>query len=518
MSSNLATTPDAGSLDANSGHGPVGWSRRPPVASVVILWLALSLSGTVAYPAHAGMNVWTGNGPRDQNIVALAIDPVTPTTIYAGSSGSTEGALGGVHKSIDGGTSWAPVLSNASVSALAIDPSTPMTIYAAVFGAVQKSTDGAEIWNDASSGLTGLSSLNVLAIDPTNPQTLYAGTDQGVFKSTNGAGSWSPDGLSTETILALAIDPVTSTTLYAGTSIDGVFKRTAGNDWSNVTGSITGSSNFQALAIDPASPTTVYLGTETYVYKTTDGGVTWDYADKFLSLSCLALVIDPQTSTTLYVGTAAQGVYKSIDGGASWNSVNTGLPTSGFTGAVVNIPALAIDPLASSSIYAGTSGNGVFAIQQVEPTPMSTATPTPTPSLTPTVAPTASPSPSPTSTCTPTPTRTPSVTPTEISTASPSPTSTPSGTPTPTLTPDSTSTAVPTASVSPTSTPTLAVTCIGDCNGDGTVTINDILTMVNVALENAEVAACLAGDTNHDGQITVDEILTAVNHALNGCS
>jgi hypothetical protein len=42
--------------------------------------------------------------------------------------------------------------------------------------------------------------------------------------------------------------------------------------------------------------------------------------------------------------------------------------------------------------------------------------------------------------------------------------------------------------------------------------------MVNVALENAEVAACLAGDTNHDGQITVDEILTAVNHALNGCS
>jgi hypothetical protein len=40
---------------------------------------------------------------------------------------------------------------------------------------------------------------------------------------------------------------------------------------------------------------------------------------------------------------------------------------------------------------------------------------------------------------------------------------------------------------------------------------------VNVALENASIDACFAGDANHDGQITVDEILTAVNNALNGC-
>ena len=42
--------------------------------------------------------------------------------------------------------------------------------------------------------------------------------------------------------------------------------------------------------------------------------------------------------------------------------------------------------------------------------------------------------------------------------------------------------------------------------------------MVNIALGNANVSTCLAGDANHDGQITVDEILTAVNNALNGCS
>jgi hypothetical protein len=49
------------------------------------------------------------------------------------------------------------------------------------------------------------------------------------------------------------------------------------------------------------------------------------------------------------------------------------------------------------------------------------------------------------------------------------------------------------------------------------VTINDVLVMVNVALEQAQVTECNAGDRNHDGAITIDEILVAVDHALNGC-
>jgi hypothetical protein len=41
--------------------------------------------------------------------------------------------------------------------------------------------------------------------------------------------------------------------------------------------------------------------------------------------------------------------------------------------------------------------------------------------------------------------------------------------------------------------------------------------MVNIALGNADLSACRAGDVDGDSQITVDEILTAVNNALNGC-
>ena len=60
--------------------------------------------------------------------------------------------------------------------------------------------------------------------------------------------------------------------------------------------------------------------------------------------------------------------------------------------------------------------------------------------------------------------------------------------------------------------------CVGDCDGNGSVGVTQLLVVVNVALGNAELAACTAGDANGDGQITVDEILVAVNNALTGCS
>jgi hypothetical protein len=59
--------------------------------------------------------------------------------------------------------------------------------------------------------------------------------------------------------------------------------------------------------------------------------------------------------------------------------------------------------------------------------------------------------------------------------------------------------------------------CVGNCQGSGTVTVNDIITMVDIALGSADISACSAGDSNSDQLITVDEILKAVNNALNGC-
>ena len=80
-----------------------------------------------------------------------------------------------------------------------------------------------------------------------------------------------------------------------------------------------------------------------------------------------------------------------------------------------------------------------------------------------------------------------------------------------------TPTATPTRSVTATQTPVIPASCVGDCGSDGQVTVDELLTMVNIALGNADVASCVAGDANDDGQITVEEILRAVNNALAGC-
>jgi hypothetical protein len=58
--------------------------------------------------------------------------------------------------------------------------------------------------------------------------------------------------------------------------------------------------------------------------------------------------------------------------------------------------------------------------------------------------------------------------------------------------------------------------CLGDCDGDGTVTVNELLTLVNIALGNLPLSACIA-DTNGDGTVTIEEIVAAVRNALQGC-
>jgi len=83
-----------------------------------------------------------------------------------------------------------------------------------------------------------------------------------------------------------------------------------------------------------------------------------------------------------------------------------------------------------------------------------------------------------------------------------------------------TETPTPQATATPTSGPTEtpAPTCPGDCGGDGSVTVEEILMLVNVALGNADVSVCTASDLDANEAITIEEILTAVNMALTGCS
>lgn len=77
-------------------------------------------------------------------------------------------------------------------------------------------------------------------------------------------------------------------------------------------------------------------------------------------------------------------------------------------------------------------------------------------------------------------------------------------------------TPTPTSTPSPTPSPTPL--CAGDCNGDGIVTIDELVTLVAIALDVRRPADCLAGDRDGNNTITIEEIVAAVARALVGCT
>jgi cytochrome c peroxidase len=67
------------------------------------------------------------------------------------------------------------------------------------------------------------------------------------------------------------------------------------------------------------------------------------------------------------------------------------------------------------------------------------------------------------------------------------------------------------------SNPFRPVACVGDCNYDATVTVNELVAAVGVGLSSATLATCFVADRSADGEVTIDELVTATGAALNGC-
>ncbi len=78
-------------------------------------------------------------------------------------------------------------------------------------------------------------------------------------------------------------------------------------------------------------------------------------------------------------------------------------------------------------------------------------------------------------------------------------------------------TPTPTSTPTPTPTETPMHRCAGDCDGDKTVSVDELVTAVAIALGQEPLAACDAADSDADGTVTVAEVVGAVQRALAGC-
>jgi photosystem II stability/assembly factor-like uncharacterized protein len=326
-------------------------------------------AGTVGggvFKSTNGGATWASTGLSDAVIWALAIDPNRPHVIYAG-------GVGGVFKSSDGGASWTAKsagLREGGVSALVVDPSNS-AVYAGTFfpdspitsGFIYKSTDAGDNWVQTPFHSPCAGDVTALAMHPQNSNILYALFDGNFLcRTVDGGNSWSElswigDIMGIQT--SLALDPSSQTTLYVGSS-NGIYKSIDGGaswnpSWNPSNGGPT-SFWVSALTADPSNPGTLYAGTKDFripggVFKTTNGGTDWSAIGLPYNRTSV-LVVDPNNAAMIYAGTEGGGVLKSVNAGGTWNAANNGLVNT-------DIEALAIDPQKPSTVYAGGWG-GAF--------------------------------------------------------------------------------------------------------------------------------------------------------------
>ena len=105
-----------------------------------------------------------------------------------------------------------------------------------------------------------------------------------------------------------------------------------------------------SIALHPTNSKILYVATNDAVYKSRDGGDTWEKFPSFSARRVTTVAIDPILPATIYAGTMGDAVYKSPDGGQHWLPHNVGLKEHvSFVNEFVFHPAL------SEKIYAATT-------------------------------------------------------------------------------------------------------------------------------------------------------------------
>jgi photosystem II stability/assembly factor-like uncharacterized protein len=214
-----------------------------------------------------------------------------------------------------------------------------LTIYiGSASGGVWKSVDSGTTFKPIFDKQPSLS-IGSLAIDPSNPQTVWVGTGEswvrnsvsvgtGIYRSRDGGENWEALGLAdSEHIARVVVHPKDSNTVFACA---------LGHLWN--------------------------ANTERGVFKTTDGGKTWNkvlYRND--STGCAEMAMDPQDPSVLYAamwdvrrephnfrsGGPGSGLFKSTDSGATWHELRKGLP-EGDLGRI----GIAISPANHTRVYA----------------------------------------------------------------------------------------------------------------------------------------------------------------------
>ena len=123
-----------------------------------------------------------------------------------------------------------------------------------------------------------------------------------------------------------------------------------------LTGCQKESESIVSIALHPTNTNILYVATNDAVYKSRDGGGTWERFPSFSARRVTTLAIDPVLPATIYAGTMGDAVYKSPDGGQRWLPHNVGLKEHvSFVNQFVFHPAL------NETIYIATTVGAYYS-------------------------------------------------------------------------------------------------------------------------------------------------------------
>jgi len=350
------------------------------------------------FPVNDGITVRIGPSGDQIPIFCLTIDPTNPDTIWAGTQNKR-----GIFKSEDGGASWVIKVNGIEEAegitfrGITVDPNNPEVIFTAAEihswlwkgeedlgrgfdktkGVVYKSTNGGESWKAI---WRGDNLARYILIDPRESNVLYISTGifdreaansdhttntpggEGVLKSTDGGQTWTSinNGLTNLYIGTLDMHPDNPDILLAGAANNayrenaGVFLTTnGGQSWTRVR-----EEEAHSVAFSPSNPMIAYAGNPYMIFRSTDGGFTWDMVlpdEGWGSPGIEAgfpidFEVDPRNPDRIFANNYGGGNFLSEDGGRTWKDASVG-----YTGSIMR--GLAVSPTEPGVVYAvGRSG------------------------------------------------------------------------------------------------------------------------------------------------------------------
>jgi cyclophilin family peptidyl-prolyl cis-trans isomerase/photosystem II stability/assembly factor-like uncharacterized protein len=296
-------------------------------------------------------------GGRVHDVQAL---PDDPSTVYIAT------ATSGLWKTTNAGTTWTSLFDdqpNSTFGVIAIAPSNPDVVWAGTGeqnnrqssswgNGVYRSTDAGGTWQHL--GLTETRAIGRILIDPRDPDRAWVGAlgnlwkaspERGVFRTMDGGATWQKV-LYVDTltgIVDMAMDPANPNTLYAaayqrirspccfngGGPGSGIYKSTdGGTTWNRLTNGLPpGDLGRIGITISRTNPRLLYATVEHSelggVYRSDDGGATWTRTNPLNSrpMYYSAIYVDPTNDQRVYM--LARYFYQSEDGGRTWRTMPT---------------------------------------------------------------------------------------------------------------------------------------------------------------------------------------------------